>query len=126
MKRLLAVPLFAATLSAQMYPSIWKLAHPDAKALIGIDVRGLRDAQMVKSYGGEVEKSGMGTFLKPGMEFLKDIDEVFVSSPGGKPGDTKQNPPFLVVLTGHFTPAHVQKLFGRPYRVFGTYDVYGS
>ncbi len=130
MRRLPAVlsvfTLFAAAAAAQMYPSTWKLAHPDAKALIGVDLRSLRESQAGKSFGGEIDKAGAGMFHVPGMELLNEIDQVFISSPGQKMADTKGNPPFLIVLTGHFASEQVKQLFGRPYRAYSTFDLYGS
>ena len=71
----------------------------------------------------------------PGREFLDDIDRVLISSPGSKtpaaktaaakaPNAAKDNPPFLVILTGHFPAEHLQAfLKGEPH-VQDTVDVY--
>jgi hypothetical protein len=128
MRSLLALSLFAASLTAQSVPAAWKLAHPDAKALIGVDVRSLRDSSIAQSWTKEIEKAstGVSVFQFPGMDLLKDIDQVFISSPGGKTANPKENPPFLIVLTGHFDPSHLGFFLKGEHRVYKTVNIYGT
>src|SRR5690242_16296879 len=148
-----ALPSLAAALAAQSYPSAWNLAQPDAKALIGIDVRGLRQSPAAGSMGSSFDASTLGMFHFPGAEILTDIDQVFISSPGVKPAGVKaapgagartgggaspagaiksgvqtpkvnENPPFLIVLTGHFPPAHLASLTQGTHHLYHTINVY--
>ena len=86
--------ILAATAAAQApasWPKVWNLTHPNAAALIGIDVRGIRDSPLGKSLGDQLKTSGAalpaalpnvrGRELLPGKEFFNDIDRVLMSSP---------------------------------------------
>src|SRR5712692_6061005 len=118
--------LLAATAAAQSLLPSWSFAHPDAKALIGIDFRNLRESAAGQSFGGEFDKAGPGMFQFPGMELLKEIDQVFISSPGAKPGNQKENPPFLFVVTGHFAADHVHQVLHGPHKTYRTVDIYSA
>jgi len=133
----------AATAAAQApasWPKVWNLAHPNAAALIGIDVRGIRESALGQSLGNQLKTAGaslpniQGRGMLPGREFLNDIDRVLISSPGSKtpapkppaakPTAAKDNPPFLVILTGHFPAEHLRLfLKGEPH-VYDTVDIY--
>lgn len=135
--------VLAATAAAQAlasWPKVWNLAHPDAAALIGIDVRGIRESALGQSLGNQLKTAGaslpnmQGRGILPGREFLDDIDRVLISSPGSKTPAakapaakllaTKDNPPFLMILTGHFPAEHLRPfLKGEPH-VYDTVDVY--
>ena len=114
--------LSLAALAAQSL----ELGHPDAKALIGIDVRSLRHSSLGQVFGDDIRKGGPGIFAFPGMALLDEIDRVFVSSPGTKAGAKKGNPPVLIVATGHFSPGHVSQLLHGPHHAYRGVDVYSS
>ena len=144
--------ILAATAAAQApasWPKVWNLTHPNAAALIGIDVRGIRESALGKSLGDQLKTAGaalpaalpnvQGRELLPGKEFFNDIDRVLISSPGspkpaaktatakpvaGKPPAAKDNPPFLMILTGHFPVEHLQTLLKGESHVYDTVDVY--
>jgi hypothetical protein len=102
MHRLTAGLFALAVCTGQSYPPAWNLAHPDAKALIGFNVHGFRQSALSQPLGSGIEKGDFGMFhlpKLPAVEILKEVDQVLISSPGGK----AQNPPFLMVLTGHFS-----------------------
>ncbi|MGO9239805.1 MAG: hypothetical protein ACLQBJ_03255 [Bryobacteraceae bacterium] len=151
---LLAVAVTAAAQSSASWPKAWNLAHPNATALIGIDVRGIRQSAIGQSIGEQVKSAlpalpamalskAPGGAPLPGKEFLDDIDRILISSPGlktppakasaartpaAKPpaagAGAKENPPFLMIVTGHFPAEHLQAfLKGQP-RVQDTVDVY--
>ena len=48
-KSKLMVLLLAATLSATAQTNAWELGHPDAKLLMGIDLKSLRESSVGKS-----------------------------------------------------------------------------
>ena len=121
---LLVCLLSTAGAGAQSYPAAWNLAHPAAKALVGVDVRNLRESQIGQTWGNQINQSSFGMLRLPGMEFLNEIDQVLISSPGGKLPNGK-NPPFLVVLTGHFTAGHLQQFFHGPRRTYRGVGMYG-
>jgi hypothetical protein len=122
--RLVTFSLFAAAAAAQSSPPSWNLFHPDATALIGIDVRNLREWAAAQPFGGGLDQGGPGMFHFPGMEALKEIDQVFLSSPGTNPAKRKENPPFLAVVTGHFQADHVQQFLHGSHQTYRTVDVY--
>jgi hypothetical protein len=107
----LAAGLFALTIwaGAQPYPTTWNLAHPDAKVLMGLDLHSFRQSALSQPVEGQIQKGSFGMFQLPRMpaaELVKEVDQVLISSPGGK----KENPPFLMILTGHFTPEHLREV----------------
>jgi len=129
--RLVAFSVFAAAATAQSSPPSWNFAHPDATALIGIDVHNLREWAAAQSFGGDLDTGGSGMLHFPGLELLKEIDQVFISSPGAervnngaKPANKKENPPFLVVVTGHFQADHVQQFLNGSHKKYRAVDVY--
>src|SRR5437667_9761035 len=94
--------------SAQTDPALWRLIQPDAKAIISIDWK-------------HVRQSHVGTMLRekwidtnsaavPGAEFLNDVDRFLISSGGLNAGDVASEPPLLIVVRGHFDLPRVRKL----------------
>ena len=102
--------------------NVWELGHPDAKLLMGIDLKGLRESaagQAVRSqWNAQPQPIGPAALA---LGFLSQIDRVFISSPslasavnrtsektpGKAPGSAAvktpaaaTNPPFLAVVEG--------------------------
>lgn len=138
-----ALPLvFVSALSAQTSTPAWELANPNAKILVGIDVRGLRESEVGKSFSARMDAKGSPTpalpFRVPGMELLTDIDSVFLSSTGeipkttpAKPGASSQaaaskNPPFLIVLKGTFPDEHLRPLLAGKHPSYKAVNIYGA
>lgn len=58
----------------------------------------------------------------PGAEFLKDVSEVLISSPGGLAGSDQVEPPLLLAIRGNFNLARVEEvllLHGAKKQMFG-------
>jgi hypothetical protein len=102
----------------------WTLIHPNAAALIGANVRSIRESAVGQSLRDAIHKSSFGMFNFPGLEFFSDIETVLISSPGQKAQGAKGNPPFLIVLTGHFPPEHVHSLLKGQHRGYHGTDIY--
>lgn len=116
----LTVSVAAQTPASSAEPA-WTLIHPNAAALIGANVRSIRESAVGQSLRDSLQKSSFGMFNFPGLEFLSDIETVLISSPGQKSQGAKGNPPFLIILTGHFPPEHVHTLLqGQPREYHGT------
>jgi hypothetical protein len=82
---------------------LWRFAHPDAKAIIGINWARLRPsklgtllAERIAASPGEI----------PGLEFLDEIEEVLISSPGS---DAETEPPMLITLRGQFNLEKIRR-----------------
>ena len=80
---------------------LWRYAHPNAKALIGIDVEQVRKSQMAEQFRTQV-KAAKFPMSFPGMEFLNAVDRVIISSPGRVTDNPKEEPPVLIAVRGHF------------------------
>jgi hypothetical protein len=120
----LSASLFVGTLalaaSGQAQPNSWELGHPDAKLMIGIDLKGLRESaagQAVREqWKAQPQQIGPAALA---MGFLEQVDSIFISSPALSPAVSKtaprvtpgkaavkpavatsNNPPFLVVVEG--------------------------
>lgn len=109
----IALPLLLAT-GATAQTNTWDLGHPDAKLLIGINLKNLRESEL-----GQMFRAQMNARSAPmgpagmAMGFLEQIDRVFISSPAlsspsnsaprlktGAKAAPRQDPPFLVIVEG--------------------------
>lgn len=140
MRTLVAVGLltgFGISSVAQSLAPVAEIAHPNAKVLLGIEVRRLRESSVGQSteklWTGQLQSASLASksIRVPGIEFLEDIDRVFISSPGMRTPSAKpvavanrsaqapkQDPLFLAVLQGSFPPAHYQPLLQGPKRTY--------
>jgi hypothetical protein len=121
------------------------LAQPDAKILIGVDIRGLRNSSLADSLPAETRaqvQAPMAMFHVPGIELLDDIDSVFLSSTGdlsaaSKPAapktgtvaaavasPPKTNTPFLLALIGTFPDEHLRPLLKGQHPSYKGINVY--
>lgn len=147
--KILAICCFCFTAVALMAQSAAQtaldLAQPDAKILIGVDVRGLRNSSLAESLPAATRtqmQAPMAMFHVPGIELLNDIDSVFLSSTGDlsaaskpaapKPGTVgaalaappKASAPFLLALMGTFPDEHVRPLLKGPHPSYKGINVY--
>ena len=122
----------------------WELAQPDAKVLLGVDVRGLRNSSLADSLPPETRsqmQAPLAMFHVPGIELLDDIDSVFLSSTGTpaapaagapKPGTVgaavggapKASAPFLLALSGTFPDEHLRPLLKGVHPSYRGINVY--
>jgi hypothetical protein len=116
--------LAPAIAPAQTDPVLWKFIQPNAKAIISIDWK-------------QVRQSHVGTMLRekwvdtnsaiPGVEFLNDVDRFLISSGGQIDTDETSEPPVLIVVRGHFDLPRVRKLLvthGAKAQAFNSVQVY--
>ena len=109
MLRLIAVlACFIATTFAEN--ADWRFIHPDAKVFIGVKVQRLLQSPIAAQIGNELqgvnlpEVSGI-----PGRELFREVDELFLSSPGPAPDAAPDaQPPLLIRVTGHFEMPKVE------------------
>ncbi|MEQ1948483.1 MAG: hypothetical protein ABL995_14925 [Bryobacteraceae bacterium] len=137
--------MIAPLLSAQGSAPAWQLADPDAKVLIGVDIRSMRNSAIGKSVSDQMSGKPSPTaampFHIPGIELLDDIDSVFIASTGAiaepktpattKPGvaaakPAASNPPFLLVVQGNFPMDHLQPLLSGKHPSYKAFNIYGS
>ena len=113
--------------SAQTDPTLLRYLHPDAKALISIDWKRVRQSHLGTMIREKWIDGNPGGAI-PCVEFLDDIDRFVISSPGRNPisGSTEEAP-MLVVVAGHFDLAKVRKLLdahGVKPQMFNDVQVY--
>ena len=116
--------LFACHIAgAQTDAALWRYVHPAAKAVIGIDWRKIQQS----SAGLMLQEHIAGAPLPiPGIDFLKDIDRVLISSPGNA-GEEQSEPPILIAVRGRFNPADVRKALvehGAKRQMYGAIPIY--
>jgi len=97
-------------------PTYWRYSHPDAKVLVGIDVRGILNSplgqkvfQEIKSMGGKWTSSASAE----DMDFLQGIERVFLSAPaqaGNLTGAVQREA--VVVFQGTFDPVRLRRMLG--------------
>jgi len=116
----LALALGAGWLSAEpqsaSLPTYWRYSHPEAKVLMGIDVRGILNSplgqklfQEMKSMGGSWTSSASAE----DMELLQGIERVFLSAPaqaGNLSGAVQREA--VVAIQGTFEPARLRRMLG--------------
>jgi len=92
------------------HPTFWRYAHPEAKVLVGVEWHRLSGAALVDQIRKE---------LPPGLNFrsvanvgdvemLRDIERVFLSSPGAPKGK-KETAKFVAAIQGKFDLAKVRQ-----------------
>src|SRR5215471_95558 len=107
--RLFALAL-AAVVSANAQTNPWDLAQPDAKIMIGLNLKALRESALGEAFRAQMhsQQPQMGPAAMA-LGFLEQIDRVFISSTGvASPRATtaarttaaQDNPPFLAVVEG--------------------------
>lgn len=116
--------------SAQTDEGLWRFVHPNAKALIGIDVQRIRTSRVVEEMSAQLRAIPlpMGLTLQvPGMDLLHSIDRVIVSSPGRNSADPDAEPPLLIAVSGRFEPVKLTQMFlkaGARRQVFNSVTIY--
>ena len=124
---MLSVVLAPVIARAQTDPALLRFVHPDAKALISIDWKRVRQSHLGTMIREKWIDGNPGGAI-PGVEFLDEIDRFVISSPGRNPLDVStEEAPMLVVAAGRFDLAKVRKLLDahgvRP-QMFNNVQVY--
>ena len=104
---ILTAPLIA---SAQTDPGLWRFVSPNAKALISIDWKRVRQSHIGAMIRDKWITANPAASAVPGIEFLDDIERFVISSSGRNSDDPSAEAPMLVVVSGHFDMANVRKL----------------
>ncbi len=119
---LLVAPAIAP---AQTDPALWRFIQPNAKAIISIDWKHVRQSHVGTMLREKwVDTNGAAI---PGVEFLNDVDRFLISSGGQNAADEPSEPPVLIVVRGHFDLPRVRKLLvthGTRAQAFNSFQVY--
>ncbi len=105
---LAALPVAAASSSVSM-PSFWRYAHPEAKALIGIEWNRILNS----SIGAEIRQKlyETGAEGEEALALMDQVERIFVTSPGNPPGGQEESqPPVVVAAQGNFDLAQVREM----------------
>ena len=105
----LLVWVMAAAVSASAQTNVWELGDPDAKLLLGIDLKKLRESTMGQAIREQMNtqavSAGAPSPFQSSMQamalgLLEQIDRLYLSSPANPSTKTKSNPPFLLAVEG--------------------------
>ena len=116
--------------SAQTDAGLWRFVHPNAKALIGIDVQHMRTSRVVEEMSSQLRAMPLPMGLPfdvPGMDLIRSIDRVVISSPGRDNAHPDEEPPILIAISGHFEPGKLTQMFlksGARKQVFDSVTIY--
>ena len=115
----------AVTVLAQStsLPTFWRYSHPEARALVGVNLKRIIESPMGHRMSAEFREAGIKAKAEAeGFGFLSDVDRLLVSSPGpgpnAKPG---QQAPFVVALQGKFDLLQVRAQLRKLGAVRGYY-----
>ncbi|MGH9673467.1 MAG: hypothetical protein ACRD44_09825 [Bryobacteraceae bacterium] len=92
------------------HPSFWRYAHPEAKVLVGVEWHRLAGAALVDQLKKELPP-GLTIRSIPNvgdLEMLKNIERVFLSSPGAPKGK-KETAKFVAAIQGRFDLTKVRQ-----------------
>ena len=122
-KLAIALLVFAAAAAAQT--NTWELGHPDAKLMLGIDVKSIRESAAWKLFSDQSKTRPPASPMQAmGMGILEQVNHIFVSSPGNPTTDSKTTAPFLLAVEGKF-PLEALKAFQQSApRRYRTADLY--
>ncbi|MCX6622132.1 MAG: hypothetical protein NTY38_13905, partial [Acidobacteria bacterium] len=102
MRVLFVLLLAAVTSSAGGFDGLWRYVHPDAQFLCGVEWSSISKSELAAAMKAELA-AGKGNFR--GMEFIKELNRVLISSPGKQewPGVNKSpDASLLMVISGKF------------------------
>ena len=111
---------------AQTDPALLRFVPNDAKALISIDWKRVRQSPV----GTMIRQKWVDGSAIPGVELLNDIDRVVISSQGRNPVDAPspaEDAPMLIAVGGHFDLAEVREILstqGAKPQMFDNVQVY--
>jgi hypothetical protein len=108
----LVIAMFIAPLlaSAQTDPALWRFVPPNAKALISIDWKRVRQSHIGTMIREKWVTANPAAASVPGIEFLDDVERFVISSPGQNPDKPSAEAPLLIVVRGHFDLTNVRKI----------------
>jgi len=103
------LPLFCLAAAAALaqpvsHPTFWRYLHPQAKTLVGVDLRAVAQSPLWTKIAADFEKSGWKQQAShQGLDFVKDVDQILLSSQS-LPSNTKQldGSTFVLAMQGHF------------------------
>lgn len=120
--------LVPAPAAAQTDAGLWRFVHPNAKALIGIDVQRIRTSHVAGEMASQWHSMVTAMpFPLPGMDLIETIDRVVVSSPGRNEKDPDEEPPLLIAVSGKFEPGKLRQMLlkaGSKPQAFNSVTIY--
>ncbi len=116
MKQIAAVCLIVGVLSTGAWtaetsvsmPSLWRYAHPEARALVGIEWSRFLKSPMGRQLRQKMSESASRD--SKALEIFDKIQQVFISSPGKLTRNAAEQPPMVVAVQGEFDPDMIRKL----------------
>lgn len=121
-------PLLPALVNAQTDAGLWRFVHPNAKALIGIDVQKIRTSHAAEAMAAQWQSMVTAMpFTLPGTDLIKSIDRVVVSSPGRNEKNPDEESPLLIAVSGKFEPGKLRQMLlksGSKPQTFNSVTIY--
>ncbi|MDP8990671.1 MAG: hypothetical protein M3N41_11405 [Acidobacteriota bacterium] len=127
----IAFLVFATTAAAQT--NNWELGHPDAKLLLGIDVKSIRQSAAWQIFSDQTKAQAPPAVAQPPLQatmqnmaqgIFSQIDRIFVSSPGNPALNAKTNAPFLLAIEGKLPLDALKPFMQSPAKRYRTADLY--
>ena len=98
---------------------LWPYVHPNSKAMVGARWSTIKKSEL----GLWLQRHWIKDLTMPGAEFLKDVDEVLLSSPGPKDdAGEDEDPPLLIAVRGNFNLTRVRLVLAKEGARMQTFD----
>ena len=120
--------VFAAAAAAQT--NTWELGHPDAKLMLGIDVKSIRESDAWKLFSDQTKRPTppaqppVQAMQAMGKQILDQVNYILVSSPGNPTPNSKTTAPYLLAVEGKFPLEALQAFEQSAPRRYRTADLY--
>lgn len=103
-------------------PSLWRYAHPEAKALVGIEWRRIVNSPLGLELRQKLAEANPGQMQD--IDIIDSVGRLFISSPGNPPGAPEGNqPPAVIAVQGQFDLERIRQLAAE--KMTGSSDYLG-
>jgi hypothetical protein len=120
----LGIALLAFASAAAAQTNSWELGHPDAKMMLGIDVKSIRESAAWQIFRDQTKNQQPSGVQAMGMGILEQVNHIFLSSLANPTANAKTNAPFLLAIEGKFPMEALKPFMQSPAKRYRTADLY--
>ncbi len=109
-----AVSVTMGVMGAQSHPTFWRYVHPEARSLFGVDLQKAKASPLGQRVEQEVTRMGLQQMASgQGLDFVSQVEQVLISSPGGfeEASKGRGEVPVVFAMAGKFDVRKLRKQF---------------